>query len=50
MPEYVKTSLDRDPEFVFQYLQSHPALRERYVFKLTVYYFFNEDAGLEADG
>ena len=48
MPEYVYTLIDRDPEFVFNYLQNHPELRERYVLNLALYFYFHDDVNLQA--
>ena len=47
MPEYVYTLIDRDPEFVFNYLQNHPELREHYVLYLAFYFYFHNDVNLQ---
>lgn len=46
MPEYVYTLVDRDPEFVFNYLRNHPKLREYYVHQMALFFYFHDDVNM----
>lgn len=46
MPEYVYTLVDRDPEFVFNYLRNHPKLREYYVKEMSLFFYFHDDVNM----
>lgn len=48
MPEYVYTLIERDPEFVFNYLRNHLELRECYVLNLALYFYYHDDENLQA--
>ena len=48
MPEYVYTLVDRDPEYVFNYLRKHPELREYYVHEMALYFYFHDDVNMQA--
>lgn len=48
MPEYVYTLVDRDPEFVFNYLRNHRKLREYYVHQMALFFYFHDDVNLQA--
>lgn len=48
MPEYVYTLVDRDPEFVFNYLRNHRKLREYYVHQMALFFNFHDDVNLQA--
>ena len=48
MPEYVNTWIEKDPQFVFEYLQSREEWRKRYVFYLAANFYYNVDADIVA--
>lgn len=47
MPDHVMLLVDRKPEYIFKYLQSHKELYDRYVFELACYFYFNGDASIK---
>ena len=47
MPDHVMLLVDRNPEYVFSYLQSHKALYDSYVFELACYFYFNDNANIK---
>ena len=48
MPEYVNTWIEKNPQFVFEYLQSREEWRKRYVFYLAANFYYNVDADIVA--
>ena len=46
--DYVNTWIEKDPRFVFQYLQSREEWRERYVEYLAGYFYYNDSADIVA--
>jgi hypothetical protein len=48
MPEYVNTWIEKDPQFVFEYLQSREEWRKRYVFYLATDFYYSVDADIVA--
>ena len=47
--DYVNTWIEKDPQFVFKYLQSREEWRERYVSYLAGYYYYNDNADIVAN-
>ena len=46
--DYVNTWIEKDPQFVFQYLQLREGWRERYVSYLAGYFYYNDSADIVA--
>ena len=46
--DYVNTWIEKDPLFVFEYLQSREEWRKRYVFYLAANFYYNVDADIVA--
>ena len=46
-PNYVMSLVEKHPEYVFKYLQSHDELYDCYILELAFYFSFNTDTSIE---